>query len=193
MLTLLLYRQIANNGILFSNSALKASQFILLCEQRSIPLVFLVNVAGFMVGKDAERGGIAKDGAKLVRAVATTSVPKFTVVVGGSYGAGNYGMCGRSYGPRFMWMWPNAKVSVMGADQLADVMGTVSSDAERNSKLKQQIEHQSAAMYGSARLWDDGVIKPSDTRSVLGLGLAVAMKSWDPTEQGRGRFGIFRM
>lgn len=184
---------IANQGgVIFSDSAKKATQFILLCEQRKIPLVFLVNVAGFMVGSAAEKGGIASDGAKLVRAVACTSVPKFTVVVGGAYGAGNYGMAGRSYSPRFLWLWPNAKVSVMGADQLSDVMSSVSSDDERNRKLRAQIEHQSTATYSSARLWDDGVISPADTRSCLGLALGVAMRSWQPKE-GDGKMGVFRM
>ncbi|KAL8292632.1 hypothetical protein RQP46_001244 [Phenoliferia psychrophenolica] len=184
---------IANNGILLSPSALKATQFIQLCEQRGIPLVFLVNISGFMVGTAAEKGGIAKNGAKMVRAVATTTVPKFTVVVGGTYGAGNYGMAGRSYSPRFMWMWPNARVSVMGGDQLQDVMATISTDTAKTSKLKEQIEHESTPLFASARLWDDGIIAPSDTRSVLGLGLAVAMKSWDSEKRQRGNMGVFRM
>ncbi|KAK4058543.1 hypothetical protein OIO90_000705 [Microbotryomycetes sp. JL221] len=173
---------IANNGVILSPSALKATQFIQLCEQRGIPLVFLVNISGFMVGKDAEKGGIAKNGAKMVRAVAATSVPKFTVIVGGSYGAGNYGMAGRA-----------AKVSVMGGDQLQAVMSQVSSDSAKTSKLKDQIERESMASFGSARLWDDGIIQPEDTRNVLGLSLSVAMKSWDPTQAGRGNFGVFRM
>ncbi|ORY72420.1 carboxyl transferase [Leucosporidium creatinivorum] len=184
---------IANNGVILSPSALKATQFVQLCEQRGIPLVFLVNISGFMVGKDAEKGGIAKNGAKMVRAVAATTVPKFTVIVGGSYGAGNYGMAGRAYDPRFLWMWPNARVSVMGGDQLQDVMATVSKDTSKTSKLKAQIEHESTPLYASARLWDDGVIAPSDTRSVLGLGLSVAMKSWEPKDRERGNFGVFRM
>ncbi|KAM0746264.1 carboxyl transferase [Meredithblackwellia eburnea MCA 4105] len=186
---------IANNGILLSPSALKSAQFIQICEQQSIPLVFLVNISGYMVGKDAERGGIAKNGAKMVRAVAATTVPKFTVIVGGSYGAGNYGMAGRAYSPRFLWMWPNARVSVMGGDQLQSVMETVSTDKEATKKLAKQIEEQSKPLYASARLWDDGIINPSDTRSVLGLGLATAMKSWDASwkREGRGNFGVFRM
>ncbi|KAK4053538.1 hypothetical protein OIV83_001706 [Microbotryomycetes sp. JL201] len=184
---------IANNGVILSPSALKATQFIQLCEQRGIPLVFMVNISGFMVGKDAERGGIAKNGAKMVRAVAATSVPKFTVIVGGSYGAGNYGMAGRAYDPRFLFAWPNAKVSVMGGDQLQAVMSQVSSDSAKTSKLKEQIERESMATFGSARLWDDGIIQPEDTRSVLGLSLSVAMKSWDPAQAGRGNFGVFRM
>ncbi|SCZ93627.1 BZ3500_MvSof-1268-A1-R1_Chr6-3g08781 [Microbotryum saponariae] len=184
---------IANNGVILSPSALKATQFIQLCEQRGIPLVFLVNISGFMVGKDAEKGGIAKNGAKMVRAVAATTVPKLTVIVGGSYGAGNYGMAGRAYDPRFLWMWPNARVSVMGGDQLQDVMSTVSKDTSKTSKLKAQIEHQSTPVYASARLWDDGVISPSDTRSCLGLGLSVAMKSWNPEKRDKGNFGVFRM
>ncbi|KDE04079.1 methylcrotonoyl-CoA carboxylase beta chain [Microbotryum lychnidis-dioicae p1A1 Lamole] len=184
---------IANNGVILSPSALKATQFIQLCEQRGIPLVFLVNISGFMVGKDAEKGGIAKNGAKMVRAVAATTVPKLTVIVGGSYGAGNYGMAGRAYDPRFLWMWPNARVSVMGGDQLQDVMSTVSKDTSKTSKLKAQIEYQSTPVYASARLWDDGVISPSDTRSCLGLGLSVAMKSWNPEKRDRGNFGVFRM
>ncbi|KAK4699122.1 hypothetical protein P7C70_g7143, partial [Phenoliferia sp. Uapishka_3] len=204
---------IANNGILLSPSALKASQFVQLCEQRGIPLVFLVNISGFMVGTAAEKGvspalvkkwqgvhalpiwmqGIAKNGAKMVRAVAAATVPKFTVIVGGSYGAGNYGMAGRAYSPRFLWMWPNARVSVMGGDQLQDVMATISTDTAKTSKLKEQIEHESTPLFASARLWDDGIIAPSDTRSVLGLGLACAMKSWDPEKRQRGNMGVFRM
>ncbi|KAI0261351.1 carboxyl transferase [Gloeopeniophorella convolvens] len=194
---------VANNGILFSPSALKATHFIQLCSQRRIPLLFLVNVTGYMVGSKAERGGIAKDGAKMVRAVACADVPKLTVVVGGSFGAGNYGMAGRAYSPRFLWMWPNAKVSVMGSGQLSQVMQTVSRDPAQHASLKAEIEAQSAAMYASARLWDDGIIKPTDTRDVVGLGLALAARergtgasagagatTWDGT--GRG-FGVYRM
>ncbi|KAI5117986.1 hypothetical protein M0805_004483, partial [Coniferiporia weirii] len=155
---------VANNGILFSPSALKATHFIELCSQRGIPLVFLVNVTGYMVGSKAERGGIAKDGAKMVRAVACADVPKYTVVVGGSFGAGNYGMCGRAYSPRFLWMWPNAKVSVMGSQQLSQVMTTVSKDPSQHSALEAEIEAQSSAYYSTARLWDDGIIRPVDTR-----------------------------
>ncbi|KAG8697650.1 hypothetical protein FRC11_014938, partial [Ceratobasidium sp. 423] len=146
---------IANNGILFSPSALKATHFIELCSQRKIPLLFLVNVTGYMVGSKAERGGIAKDGAKMVRAVACVDVPKLTVIVGGSFGAGNYGMCGRAYSPRFLWMWPNAKVSVMGSGQLSEVMTTVSKDPAQHASLKAEIEDQSTALYATARLWDD--------------------------------------
>jgi len=195
---------IANNGILFSPSALKATHFIQLCSQRQIPLLFLVNVTGYMVGSKAERGGIAKDGAKMVRAVACADVPKLTVIVGGSFGAGNYGMAGRAYSPRFLWMWPNAKVSVMGSGQLSQVMTTVSKDPSQHSSLKADIEAQSTALYSTARLWDDGIIKPTDTRDVVGLGLALASRE-RPTSRGRGSvgsttwdgdgkgFGVFRM
>ncbi|KAH7930653.1 carboxyl transferase [Leucogyrophana mollusca] len=195
---------IANNGILFSPSALKATHFIQLCSQRQIPLLFLVNVTGYMVGSKAERGGIAKDGAKMVRAVACADVPKLTVIVGGSFGAGNYGMAGRAYSPRFLWMWPNAKVSVMGSGQLSQVMTTVSKDPGQHSSLKDAIEAQSTALYSTARLWDDGIIKPTDTRDVVGLGLALAARerpgarghgnagstTWDGSNRG---FGVFRM
>lgn len=195
---------VANNGILFSPSALKATHFIQLCSQRQIPLLFLVNVTGYMVGSKAERGGIAKDGAKMVRAVACANVPKLTVIVGGSFGAGNYGMAGRAYSPRFLWMWPNAKVSVMGSGQLSQVMATVSKDPSQHSSLKADIEAQSTALYSTARLWDDGIIKPTDTRDVLGLGLALAARE-RPTSRGTGSigsttwdgngngFGVFRM
>jgi len=194
---------VANNGILFSPSAQKATHFIELCSQRQIPLLFLVNVTGYMVGSKAEKGGIAKDGAKMVRAVACADVPKLTVVVGGSFGAGNYGMAGRAYSPRFMWMWPNAKVSVMGSGQLSDVMATVSKDPSQHASLKQEIEDQSMAYYASARLWDDGIIKPTDTRDVVGLALGLVSRkesevakpssaaySWDGNNHG---FGAFRM
>lgn len=191
---------IANNGVLFSPSALKATHFIQLCEQRQIPLVFLVNVTGYMVGEQAERGGIAKDGAKMVRAVACTSVPKFTVIVGGSFGAGNYGMAGRAYGSRFLWMWPNARVSVMGGEQLSHVMSTISQDKSKTNKLKNQIENESTALYTSARLWDDGIIRPVDTRSALGLGLSLAHSSkWrsgsseENQKNSINGFGVFRM
>ncbi|EPQ57754.1 carboxyl transferase [Gloeophyllum trabeum ATCC 11539] len=192
---------VANNGILFSPSALKATHFIELCSQRKVPLLFLVNVTGYMVGSKAEKGGIAKDGAKMVRAVACADVPKLTVIVGGSFGAGNYGMC--AYSPRFLWMWPNAKVSVMGSGQLSQVMTTVSKDPAQHNSLKAEIEKQSTALYASARLWDDGIIRPTDTRDVVGLGLALAARqicgatrnavtttTWDGN--GRG-FGVFRM
>ncbi|KAI0049776.1 carboxyl transferase [Auriscalpium vulgare] len=193
---------VANNGILFSPSALKATHFIQLCSQRGIPLLFLVNVTGYMVGSKAEKGGIAKDGAKMVRAVACADVPKLTVVVGGSFGAGNYGMAGRAYSPRFLWMWPNAKVSVMGPGQLSQVMQTISRDPSQHASLKDDIENQSSSLYASARLWDDGIIKPTDTRDVVGLGLALAARergsrssstagtTWDGDGKG---FGVFRM
>ncbi|KAH9823569.1 carboxyl transferase domain-containing protein [Melampsora americana] len=186
---------IANNGVLFSPSALKVTHFIQLCEQRQIPLVFLVNVTGYMVGEQAERGGIAKDGAKMVRAVACTSVPKFTVIIGGSFGAGNYGMAGRAYGSRFLWMWPNARVSVMGGEQLSSVMSSISQDKSKTEKLKAQIEYESTALYTSARLWDDGIIRPVDTRSVLALGLSLSNTKNDhsPTKSNDGHFGVFRM
>ncbi|KAG5654599.1 hypothetical protein H0H81_011574 [Sphagnurus paluster] len=195
---------VANNGILFSPSALKATHFIELCSQRQIPLLFLVNVTGYMVGSKAEKGGIAKDGAKMVRAVACADVPKLTVIVGGSFGAGNYGMAGRAYSPRFLWMWPNAKVSVMGSGQLSQVMSQVSKDPSQHSSLKDEIEAQSTALYSTARLWDDGIIKPTDTRDVVGLGLALSARerrsksgrtgvsstTWDGDNKG---FGVFRM
>ncbi|GJJ16017.1 hypothetical protein Clacol_010296 [Clathrus columnatus] len=190
---------IGNNGILFSPSALKATHFIELCSQRGIPLLFLVNVTGYMVGSKAERGGIAKDGAKMVRAVACANVPKLTVIVGGSFGAGNYGMCGRAYQPRFLWMWPNAKVSVMGSGQLSQVMTSVSRDPTQHSALKQEIEEQSTAYYATARLWDDGIILPTETRDTVGLGLAVSYpslksgrrgQSWEGADRG---MGVFRM
>ncbi|HYK05440.1 MAG TPA: carboxyl transferase domain-containing protein, partial [Thermoanaerobaculia bacterium] len=164
---------IANNGVLFSESALKATHFIELCNQRRIPLIFLQNITGFMVGKQYERGGIAKDGAKMVHAVANSTVPKFTVIIGGSFGAGNYGMCGRAYSPRFLWMWPNARISVMGGEQAATVMETVG-QPEVGATLRDQYERQGHPYYGSARLWDDGVIDPRQTRDVLGLALSAA-------------------
>ncbi len=193
---------LANNGILFSESAKKGAHFIELCCQRKIPLIFLQNITGFMVGKSAEHGGIAKDGAKLVTAVATAAVPKFTVVVGGSYGAGNYGMCGRAYGPRFMFMWPNARISVMGGEQAASVLATVrrgglrdgeawSSDDEEAFKeeIRADYERQGSPYYSSARLWDDGIIDPAQTRDVLGLCLSASLNA--PVEDTR--FGVFRM
>jgi 3-methylcrotonyl-CoA carboxylase beta subunit len=194
---------LANNGILFSESALKAAHFIELCAQRGIPLVFLQNITGFMVGRKYEAGGISKDGAKMVMAVATAAVPKFTVIIGNSFGAGNYGMCGRAYSPRFLWMWPNARISVMGGEQAASVLATVRRDnleaggktwpAEEEEKFKapirQQYEAQGHPYYSSARLWDDGVIDPADTRTVLGLGLSAALNA--PIEATR--FGVFRM
>ncbi|NIF52216.1 carboxyl transferase domain-containing protein [Burkholderia sp. Ax-1724] len=194
---------VANNGILFSESALKGTHFIELCCQRKIPLVFLQNITGFMVGRKYENEGIARNGAKMVTAVATAKVPKFTVIIGGSFGAGNYGMCGRAYSPRFLWMWPNARISVMGGEQAASVLATVKRDgiesrggawsAEEEEAFKQpireQYEHQGHPYYASARLWDDGVIDPAQTRDVLGLGLSAAMNA--PIEDTR--FGVFRM
>ena len=194
---------VANNGVLFSESALKAAHFIELCAQRGIPLVFLQNITGFMVGRKYEAGGIAKDGAKMVTAVATAAVPKFTVIIGGSFGAGNYGMCGRAYSPRFLWMWPNARISVMGGEQAASVLATVRRDglerrgedwpAEEEEAFKRpiraQYETQGHPYYASARLWDDGIIDPADTRRVLALGLSAALNA--PIE--RTRFGVFRM
>jgi 3-methylcrotonyl-CoA carboxylase beta subunit len=194
---------LGNNGVLFSESALKATHFIELCNQRRIPLVFLQNITGFMVGKEYERGGIAKDGAKMVHAVANSTVPKFTVIIGGSFGAGNYGMCGRAYSPRFLWMWPNARISVMGGEQAAGVLTTVKRDQlardgkELTSKEERAIadpvlekyETEGSPYYSTARLWDDGVIDPAETRTYLGLGLSIAYnaKVEDP------RFGVFRM
>ena len=194
---------LANNGVLFSESAMKGAHFIELCGQRNIPLVFLQNITGFMVGKQAEHGGIAKHGAKMVTAVATAKVPKFTIVVGGSYGAGNYGMCGRAYSPRFMFMWPNARISVMGGDQAAGVLTDVQKagakrrgedwDEEKEAAYKEEIrslyDQQGSPYYSSARLWDDGIIDPMDTRDVLGLCLSVSMNA--PIEETR--FGLFRM
>ncbi|KAK5325193.1 Methylcrotonoyl-CoA carboxylase beta chain, mitochondrial [Exophiala xenobiotica] len=180
---------IANNGILFSESSLKGAHFIELCCQRNIPLIFLQNITGFMVGSDAEKGGIAKNGAKLVTAVACADVPKFTVVVGSSAGAGNYGMCGRAYSPRFLWMWPNAKIGVMGAEQLTAVMETVGKSVD--PELRDRIERESDAAFASARLWDDGVIPPAQTRHMLGMGLKAALGGSAPKQDTR--FGVFRM
>jgi 3-methylcrotonyl-CoA carboxylase beta subunit len=161
---------VANQGILFSESALKAAHFVELCDQRGIPLLFLQNITGFMVGPEYEAGGIAKDGAKMVAAVATARVPKLTVIVGGSFGAGNYGMCGRAYSPRFLWMWPNARISVMGGEQAATVMTEVG-QPDTGAELREQYERQGSPYYSTARLWDDGVIDPLDTRQVIGLAL----------------------
>ncbi len=191
---------IANNGILFSESALKGAHFVELCCQRGIPLVFLQNITGFMVGKKYENGGIAKDGAKLVTAVACASVPKFTVLIGGSFGAGNYGMCGRAYSPRFLWMWPNSRISVMGGEQAAGVLAQVKKEqlgdafsAEQEEALKapvrEQYEAQGHPYYASARLWDDGVIDPAQTREVLSLALEASLSA--PVQSTR--FGVFRM
>ena len=183
---------VANNGILFSESALKGAHFIELCNQRGIPLVFLQNISGFMVGREYENGGIAKDGAKLVTAVACSVVPKFTVVIGGSFGAGNYGMCGRAYDPRFLWMWPNARISVMGGEQAASVLATVAgreADEQFKAPIREQYETQGNAYYATARLWDDGLIDPVDTRRVLGMGLAAAANAPIPAPS----YGVFRM
>ena len=179
---------LANNGILFSESALKAAHFIELCDQRRTPLVFLQNITGFMVGRDYEAGGIAKHGAKMVTAVATARVPKLTVIVGGSFGAGNYGMCGRAYSPRLLWMWPGARISVMGGEQAATVMTQVG-QAETGAQLREQYERQGHPYYATARLWDDGVIDPRDTRDVLGLALSAAGNA--PLDDVR--YGVFRM
>lgn len=194
---------VANNGILFSESAVKGAHFVELCAKRKIPLVFLQNITGFMVGKDYESGGIAKDGAKLVHAVSCAQVPKFTILIGGSFGAGNYGMCGRAYNPRFLFSWPNSRISVMGGEQAASVLATVKRDAieakgdswsaEDEESFKQpirdQYEHQGHPYYASARLWDDGIIDPADTRKVLGLSISASLNA--PIEESQ--FGIFRM
>ncbi len=179
---------LANNGILFSESALKGAHFIELCDQRRIPLVFLQNITGFMVGRDYEAGGIAKHGAKLVTAVSTARVPKLTVIVGGSFGAGNYGMAGRAYSPRLLWMWPNARISVMGGEQAATVMTEVG-QPETGAQLREQYERQGQPYYATARLWDDGVIDPRETRDVLGLGLSAAANA----PLADVRYGVFRM
>jgi len=194
---------LANNGVLFSQSALKGAHFIELCDRRAIPLVFLQNISGFMVGRKYEAGGIAKDGAKMVTAVACAAVPKFTVIIGGSFGAGNYGMCGRAYEPRLLWMWPNARISVMGAHQAASVLTTVKRDqltregkpfpAEEEAAIRQPIlekyEHEGSPYYSTARIWDDGILDPAETRRSLALGLSAAFNApiLDP------RFGVFRM
>ncbi len=194
---------IANNGILFSESALKGAHFIELCCQRKIPLVFLQNITGFMVGRKYENEGIARNGAKMVTAVATAAVPKFTIIIGGSFGAGNYGMCGRAYSPRFLWMWPNARISVMGGEQAASVLATVKRDGIEakggawslqdeeafKAPIKQQYEEQGHPYYATARLWDDGVIDPADTRRVLALGLSASLNAPIPET----KFGLFRM
>jgi 3-methylcrotonyl-CoA carboxylase beta subunit len=194
---------IANNGILFSESALKGAHFIELCCQRKIPLVFLQNITGFMVGRKYENEGIARNGAKMVTAVATAQVPKFTIIIGGSFGAGNYGMCGRAYSPRFLWMWPNARISVMGGEQAASVLATVKRDGieakggswsmeeEESFKapIRRQYEEQGHPYYATARLWDDGVIDPADTRRMLALGLSASLNTPTPDT----KFGVFRM
>jgi len=187
---------IANNGILFSESALKATHFIELCAQRQTPLIFLQNITGFMVGKQYENGGIAKDGAKMVMAVANAPVPRFTVIIGGSFGAGNYGMCGRAYSPRQLWMWPNARISVMGGEQAASVLATVGGktmtpeeEAEFKRPILEKYEAEGNPYYSTARLWDDGIIDPRDTRTVLGLGIAASLNAPMPETP----FGVFRM
>jgi acetyl-CoA carboxylase carboxyltransferase component len=194
---------IANNGVLFSESALKATHFIELCNLRGVPLVFLQNITGFMVGREYERGGIAKDGAKMVHAVANSVVPKFTVIIGGSFGAGNYGMCGRAYEPRFLWMWPNARISVMGGEQAAGVLTTVKRDqlaregksftSEEEEAIRRPIldkyDREGSPYYSTARLWDDGILDPAQTRQALALGLSAAFNAPIPEP----RFGVFRM
>ncbi|HUO55799.1 MAG TPA: carboxyl transferase domain-containing protein, partial [Rhodoblastus sp.] len=194
---------VANNGILFAESAQKGAHFIELCAQRGVPLIFLQNITGFMVGRKVENSGIVRDGAKLVTAVATVQVPKLTMLIGGSFGAGNYAMCGRAYAPRFLWTWPNSRISVMGGEQAASVLATVRRDAleakgetwsaedERHFRapIRQQYETQGSAYYASARLWDDGVIDPAESRRVLGLSLSAALNApIAPT-----KFGLFRM
>jgi 3-methylcrotonyl-CoA carboxylase beta subunit len=195
---------IANDGILFSESALKAAHFIQLCDQRNVPLVFLQNIVGFMVGKDYEHKGIAKDGAKMVTAVACARVPKYTVIVGNSYGAGNYAMCGRAYAPRFLWSWPQSRIGVMGPDQAASVVTQVRAESAKSrgedwsaeaqtqyyDEIRQQYMTQTDALYASARLWDDGVICPTETRTALSLALSVA--PFEPGAKPRA-FGTFRM
>ena len=193
----------ANNGVLFSESALKGAHFIQLCNQRGVPLIFLQNITGFIVGRQYERAGIARDGAKLVHAVANSVVPRFTVVIGGSFGAGNYGMCGRAYEPRLLWMWPNARISVMGGEQAAGVLTTVkreqlarqgvtlSEDDERaiREPILEQYEREGSPYYSTARLWDDGILDPVETRAALALGLSAALNASVPPP----RYGVFRM
>jgi len=195
---------VANNGILFSESSLKGAHFVELCGQRGIPLVFLQNITGFMVGKDAESGGIAKDGAKLVTAVSCVPVPKFTVVIGGSHGAGNYGMCGRAFDPRFLFMWPNSRISVMGGPQAADVLTTVKQDQraregqipmignslnEFRDPILEKYEEEGSPYYSTSRIWDDGVIDPRDTRDILGLCISASLNAPLPEQN----YGVFRM
>ncbi|MEA3184538.1 MAG: 3-methylcrotonyl-CoA carboxylase beta subunit, partial [Ilumatobacteraceae bacterium] len=194
---------IANNGVLFSESALKGAHFIELCDQRKVPLLFLQNITGFMVGREYEAGGIAKHGAKMVNAVATARVPKLTVVIGGSYGAGNYSMCGRAYSPRFLWMWPNARISVMGGEQAASVLATVrreqlegngeewsaTDEEEFRRPIREQYEREGHPYFSTARLWDDGIIEPGQTRMVLGLALGLVGRApLSPVG-----YGVFRM
>ncbi len=194
---------VANNGVLFSESALKATHFIELCNQRDVPLIFLQNITGFIVGRQYERAGIAKDGAKLVHAVANSVVPKFTVIIGGSFGAGNYGMCGRAYEPRWLWMWPNARISVMGGEQAAGVLATVkreqlardgkelseTEEAAIRTPILEKYEREGSPYYSTARLWDDGILDPIETRDALGLALAAAWNAPIPAP----RYGVFRM
>jgi acetyl-CoA carboxylase carboxyltransferase component len=194
---------VANNGVLFSESALKATHFMEICNLRGVPLIFLQNITGFMVGRQYERGGIAKDGAKMVHAVANSVVPKFTVVIGGSFGAGNYGMCGRAYDPRLLWMWPNARISVMGGEQAASVLATVKKDqvardgatlsaddeAAIRNPILEKYEREGSPYYSTARLWDDGILDPARTRDALALGLSAASNAPIPD----AKFGIFRM
>ena len=194
---------VANNGVLFSESALKGAHFVELCASRGIPLVFLQNITGFMVGKEYEAGGIARDGAKMVTAVSCARVPKFTVIIGGSFGAGNYGMCGRAFSPRFLWMWPNARISVMGGQQAAAVLATVKRDGieakggawskaeeeEFKRPILEQYDSQGHPYYATARLWDDGVIAPAETRRILALAISASLNA--PIEETR--FGVFRM
>jgi acetyl-CoA carboxylase carboxyltransferase component len=194
---------LANNGVLFSETALKGAHFIELCTSRNVPLVFLQNITGFIVGKEYERRGIARDGAKLVHAVANANVPKFTIVFGGSFGAGNYAMAGRAYEPRLLFMWPNAKISVMGGEQAAGVLITVKEDQLRakgkdlseseREQMRQSIlnkyEEEGSAFYSTSRLWDDGIIDPADTRKVLAMGISASLnRKWDETH-----YGVFRM
>jgi acetyl-CoA carboxylase carboxyltransferase component len=194
---------VANNGVLFSESALKATHFIELCNMRGVPLIFLQNITGFMVGRQYERGGIAKDGAKMVHAVANSVVPKFTVVIGGSFGAGNYGMCGRAYDPRFLWMWPNARISVMGGEQAAGVLTTVKRDQlaregktlspqdeqEIRGPILEKYEQEGSPYYSTARLWDDGILDPAQTRTALALAISAAYNAPIPP----AKYGVFRM
>ena len=194
---------LANNGVLFSESSLKGAHFIELCTSRRIPLVFLQNITGFIVGKQYEHGGIAKDGAKLVHAVANARVPKFTVIVGGSYGAGNYAMCGRGYDPRLLWMWPNSRICVMGGEQAADVLLTVkmaglkkqgkkmlkTEQAAFKKSIIERYESEATPYYSTARIWDDGILDPLDTRTALGLSIAMSLNAPIPVQQ----YGVFRM
>jgi acetyl-CoA carboxylase carboxyltransferase component len=197
---------LGNNGVLFSDSSLKATQFIQLCDKRGIPLLFLQNINGYIIGREYERGGITKDGHKMVNAVSTASVPKFTVIIGASFGAGNYGMCGRGYSPRFLWMWPNAQIGVMGGEQAADVMVTVKNDqlAREGSPplpddLVKQIrepiiaaaEREGNAYYSTANLWDDGILDPAKTRDVLGLAISASLNA--PLRDDAYGYGTFRM